>query len=223
MLISWISSAPLLRRGWSDKHYKPISPHTSTPIFTLPSELTAEKFLNFVPVYAARAHPRGIESPRLLGQICRTWREIAFSTPQLWRAIDLDLGQTPLASTHILHLDILSTWLARSKHCPLSISLKYARYAKADLAPLIVEITRHVWRWEHIELLLHNEDLRSVESDFPLLRSLTFGASDYVHEPGALDIISWFGAAPNLTDVALFEGCSPFTTVLPLIRCQCVC
>ncbi|KAJ7286557.1 hypothetical protein C8J57DRAFT_1708816 [Mycena rebaudengoi] len=168
------------------------------PIFTLSSELTAEKFLNFVPVYAARAHPRGIESPKLLGQICRTWREIAFSTPQLWRAIDLDLDQTPLASTHILHLDILSTWLARSKHCPLSISLKYARYAKADLAPLIVEITRHVWRREHIELLLHNEDLRSVESDFPLLRSLTFGASDYVHEPGALDTISWFGAAPQL-------------------------
>ncbi|KAJ7279589.1 hypothetical protein C8J57DRAFT_1570431 [Mycena rebaudengoi] len=89
-----------------------LAPYTY-PILTLPSEITSEIFLHFIPVYPERPDPRRIESPTRLGQICRSWREIAFSTPRLWRAIKLDLDQTP--STHILQLDILSTWLVRSK------------------------------------------------------------------------------------------------------------
>ncbi|KAJ7286582.1 hypothetical protein C8J57DRAFT_952520, partial [Mycena rebaudengoi] len=87
----------------------------------LPSEITSEISLHFIPVYPKRPDPRGIESPTRLDQICRTWREIAFRTPRLWRAIKLDLYQTP--STRILQLDILSTWLLRSKNSPLSVSM----------------------------------------------------------------------------------------------------
>ncbi|KAJ7279645.1 hypothetical protein C8J57DRAFT_1175486 [Mycena rebaudengoi] len=205
-----IAAARLERQDLFEAH---LAPYTY-PILTLPSEIASEIFLHFIPAYPERPDPCGIESPTRLGQICRSWREIAFSTPQLWRAIKLDLDQTP--STHILQLDILSTWLVRSKNSPLSTSMKYARYAKADLAPFIVEITRHAWRWEHIELLLPTDDLHLIgTAEFPLLRSLTFGAGNYVHEPGLIDIESSFDNAPNLTDVTLFEGCSPFRTALP--------
>ncbi|KAJ7279652.1 hypothetical protein C8J57DRAFT_1125405 [Mycena rebaudengoi] len=184
-------------------------------ILTLPPEIVSEIFLHFIPVYPARASPRGTESPKILGQICRTWREIAFTTPRLWRAIELDLDRD--SATRISQFTILSAWLTRSKSSPLSISLKNTLgYHEADLTSFAVEITRHAWRWEHIELLLPTDDLRLIGSaDFPLLRSLTFGAGDYVHDPVSLDIVSLFGDAPNLTDVALLEGCSPFQTALP--------
>ncbi|KAJ7279592.1 hypothetical protein C8J57DRAFT_1570449 [Mycena rebaudengoi] len=103
--------------------------------------------------------------------------------------------------------------------------MKYAlRYpeSEADLTPFVAEITRHSSRWEYVELLLPNEDLRLLASDFPLLRSLTFGANDYV-QPGSLDTITSFNYAPNLTDVALFEGCSPFRTVLPWSQLTHLC
>ncbi|KAJ7286571.1 hypothetical protein C8J57DRAFT_1664792 [Mycena rebaudengoi] len=206
-----LAAARLERQELFETHLIPYK----YPILTLPSEITSEIFLHFIPVYPNRPDPRGIESPTRLGQICRTWREIAFRTPRLWRAIKLDLYQTP--STRILQLDILSTWLLRSKNSPLSISMKYPlSYSEADLPQFAVEITRHSSRWEYVELLLPSDNLRLIGSaDFPLLRSLAFGAGGYFHEPGSLDNVSSFANAPNLTDVTLFKGCSPFRTALP--------
>ncbi|KAJ7286589.1 hypothetical protein C8J57DRAFT_1664817 [Mycena rebaudengoi] len=206
-----LAAARLERQDLFETHLAPYK----YPILTLPFEITSEIFLHFIPFYPERPDPCGIESPARLGQICRTWREIAISTPRLWRAINLDLDQTP--ATHILQLDILSTWLARSKNSPLSISMIYTEsYPEADLTPFTVEFTRHSWRCEHIELLLPSDHLRLIgTADFPLLRCLTFGVGDYVHEPGLIDTVSLFGNAPNLTDVALFDGCSPFQTALP--------
>ncbi|KAJ7280917.1 hypothetical protein C8J57DRAFT_968413, partial [Mycena rebaudengoi] len=90
------------------------------PILTLPTEITSEIFVQFVPAYPNRPPVTGVFCPTVLGQICRTWRSIAFCTPRLWRAIELDLDQ--LLSRR-WSLTLLRTWLARSKDCPLSISL----------------------------------------------------------------------------------------------------
>ncbi|KAJ7742565.1 hypothetical protein B0H16DRAFT_1247778, partial [Mycena metata] len=61
------------------------------PVLTLPPEVMSEIFVHFLPVYPKRAPQKGLLSPSTLGQICCLWREIAFSTPQLWRTVKIFL------------------------------------------------------------------------------------------------------------------------------------
>ncbi|KAJ7491901.1 hypothetical protein FB451DRAFT_1551383 [Mycena latifolia] len=88
------------------------------PVDTLPNEIVSEIFVSFIPAYPDPAPLHGPSSPVVLGQICRTWREIAFSTPALWRAIKVFLADKKDFDTQ---LDILNTWLQRSRSCPFSI------------------------------------------------------------------------------------------------------
>ncbi|KAJ7280877.1 hypothetical protein C8J57DRAFT_1711835 [Mycena rebaudengoi] len=44
------------------------------PILTLPTEMTSEIFVHFLPPYPERPPAIGLFSPEILGQICRTWR-----------------------------------------------------------------------------------------------------------------------------------------------------
>ncbi|KAJ7720010.1 hypothetical protein B0H16DRAFT_1739040 [Mycena metata] len=60
------------------------------PVLTLPNELVSEIFLHFLPEYPRCPPLWGRLSPMTLTQICRQWREIAISTPRLWRAISFN-------------------------------------------------------------------------------------------------------------------------------------
>ncbi|KAJ6588192.1 hypothetical protein B0H19DRAFT_1098293, partial [Mycena capillaripes] len=59
------------------------------PVLTLPNEVVSEIFGHFLPVYPTSPPAIDLLSPNLLGQICRKWREIALTTPVLWRAISV--------------------------------------------------------------------------------------------------------------------------------------
>ncbi|KAJ7623941.1 hypothetical protein DFH06DRAFT_1481780 [Mycena polygramma] len=87
------------------------------PVLALPNkinEIVSEIFMHFLPSYPAFPQLIGAFSPTLLTQICRRWRNIAASTPQLWSAISFDdEGERDG--------DIFELWLKRSRHCPLSI------------------------------------------------------------------------------------------------------
>ncbi|KAJ7280806.1 hypothetical protein C8J57DRAFT_1124314, partial [Mycena rebaudengoi] len=89
------------------------------PVLTLPTDITSEIFVHFLPPYPEHPPPTGPASPEFLAHICQAWREIALSTPRLWRAIELRLPTTSPTRA----LDLLRTWVSRSKYCPLSISL----------------------------------------------------------------------------------------------------
>jgi hypothetical protein len=167
------------------------------PVLTLPIEITSEIFVHFLPPYPERPPAIGLSSPRILGHICRAWREIALSTPLLWRAIDLVPPTMPSTKA----LDLLRTWLSRSKNRPLSISLKSSmRLLEVDFIQAIIS---HSERWEHIDLKLPIASLRLIGADFPLLRSLTLGPTAYAGEDDSLDTISPFSNAPLLKHVAL--------------------
>ncbi|KAJ7208724.1 hypothetical protein C8J57DRAFT_1151499, partial [Mycena rebaudengoi] len=90
------------------------------PIYTLPAEITAGIFVHFLPDYPEHPPMTGLFSPTLLGQICRNWREIAFDTPRLWRAICIYLSGAGID----VRLKLLTTWLSRSKSCAFSLSFK---------------------------------------------------------------------------------------------------
>ncbi|KAJ7280721.1 hypothetical protein C8J57DRAFT_1008013, partial [Mycena rebaudengoi] len=119
------------------------------PILTLPTEITSKIFVHFLPPYPKCPPAIGPSSPHILGQICRTWREIALSTPQLWRAIEL--GSSPWTMSK--ELDLLRTWLSRSKNCPLSIYFQSSSGLLKDDFSFIEAIIPHSERWEHIDFM----------------------------------------------------------------------
>ncbi|KAJ7262412.1 hypothetical protein C8J57DRAFT_1563611 [Mycena rebaudengoi] len=123
------------------------------PIFTLPTEITSEIFVYFLPPYPKCPPTIGLSSPHILGQICRTWREIALSTPLLWQAIELRLP----TKSPTMALDLLRTWVSRSKNCTLSISLQCSpEHLEADFIQAIIPHSEH---WEHINFKLPIESL----------------------------------------------------------------
>ncbi|KAJ7187330.1 hypothetical protein C8R46DRAFT_1059491 [Mycena filopes] len=84
--------APDKPRAKEDEEEDPI-PY---PVLTLPNEIVSEIFIRVLPPYPECPPWKGSLSPSLLTQICRKWREIALSTPELWRAMAFILS-TPAA------------------------------------------------------------------------------------------------------------------------------
>ncbi|KAJ7280817.1 hypothetical protein C8J57DRAFT_1174439 [Mycena rebaudengoi] len=178
------------------------------PILTLPTEITSEIFVHFLPPYPERPLSAGPTSPELLAQICRAWREIALSTPRLWRAIEL----SPPTRSPTKTLDLLRTWVSRSKDCPLLISLQSStQLLKVDFIQAIIP---HSERWEYIDFFLPVRSLRLIGADFPMLRSMNLGPTD-VENTGLLDAIPPLINAPLLKQVALSYSFGPADIQLP--------
>ncbi|KAJ7660146.1 hypothetical protein DFH06DRAFT_914375, partial [Mycena polygramma] len=53
------------------------------PVLTLSPEITSQIFVACLPDHS-RVRPSANTPPLVLPQICRQWREIALSLPELW-------------------------------------------------------------------------------------------------------------------------------------------
>ncbi|KAJ7885080.1 hypothetical protein B0H14DRAFT_2217607, partial [Mycena olivaceomarginata] len=82
------------------------------PVLTLPNEIVSEIFVHSLPVYPSPPPISGLLSPTRLSHICRRWRQVALTTPRLWRAISLPDSYS---------VDRLKVWLDLSGRLPLSI------------------------------------------------------------------------------------------------------
>ncbi|KAF7334569.1 F-box domain-containing protein [Mycena venus] len=166
------------------------------PVLSLPPEIVSEIFANFLPVYPECLPNSGLLSPMLLCRICRLWREIALSTVVLWRAISKE--------RLLAELELLRTWLARSRYYPLSLNLDFKRFnSPSTLVPQFLQTAvHHCRRWEHVEICMPSEHLHLIQGDTPLLQSLTFGPSmlPSVGDHGRLDL---FEQAQQLKSVTL--------------------
>ncbi|KAJ7493170.1 hypothetical protein B0H11DRAFT_951134 [Mycena galericulata] len=177
------------------------------PVFTLPNEIVSEIFSHVLPVYPGC--PPAV-SPTLLSSVCRKWREIALSTPNLWRAISITI---PMDS-HIFESKwrLLETWLARSRKSPLSINLADDRHAEAldsEIAPFIQAILPHCNRWEYLSLLVADPDVFSlIQGDMPLLRHLQIGVTPSMTHSN-VDPVVLFQRAPQLQTVTLLSSLPP--------------
>ncbi|KAK7051896.1 F-box domain-containing protein [Favolaschia claudopus] len=138
------------------------------PVLSLPNEIVAEIFGQFLPTYPTPPESRGTLSPTNLTQICRQWREIALGIPSLWRAIKL----FPHPKSH----STAALWAQRSASCPLSIDAVHVQ----SLSVLLP----HRLRWEHLSLGLRLD--RFEGGSLPLLRSLQL-STDYCHYPAKID------------------------------------
>ncbi|KAJ7604207.1 hypothetical protein FB45DRAFT_880894 [Roridomyces roridus] len=137
------------------------------PILTLPTEITSEIFMQYLPPYPACPPLAGPSSPTCLTHVCRRWREIALATPQCWRAI-------PLVLPASRNEQVVPVWLARSRLLPLSIQMESGDHDGAWLtAATLRALLQCQNRWEHVKLALADSELGRIEGSMPLLRELS--------------------------------------------------
>ncbi|KAJ7612323.1 hypothetical protein DFH06DRAFT_1243631 [Mycena polygramma] len=164
------------------------------PVLSLPSEITSEIFVHFLPAYPKAPPPTGPFSPYQLCQICRQWRDIAVATPALWRTISLSLRETKNVN-HAGHL--LRTLLERSGSCLLSLELASEENFHWQLAQFGRAITNHSAQLEHLTVYARPLDgFPEGDLSLPYLRTLKLGR-------GSENSVTTFLAAPLLRKVKL--------------------
>ncbi|KAJ7186381.1 hypothetical protein C8R46DRAFT_1057069 [Mycena filopes] len=181
------------------------------PVLTLPPEIVSEIFVSFLPSYPEPPPKTGLLSPFLLCQICRQWRAIAASTPDLWRAIAFDLfSASKTFST--AQLERAETWLARSGMRPLSIRLICTPgvYINPSLTILFNKLLALSQRWEYLHLAVPFDFFALVNGNMPFLRALTIRV--YENLPVS-NTVRAFPRAPALRSVLLRQS---FPRALPL-------
>ncbi|KAJ7257972.1 hypothetical protein B0H12DRAFT_1232522 [Mycena haematopus] len=174
------------------------------PVLTLPNEIVSEIFIHFLPVYPVPPPLTGSRSPTTLTHICRTWRNIALTTPALWRAISY-----PLREDQGQLLRILECWLSRSGCLPLSFLMD--SIWDTISGECLDALVPHCARWEFITLAATSEtDIFALQGAMPLLQQLEIKAWDDGPPPSPIR----FCGTSHLRSVTLWQlSCS--TDVLP--------
>jgi hypothetical protein len=149
-----------------------------SPVRRLFPELLSEVFLHCLSPWGQPP----VQSPWLLGQICSGWRAVALSTPRLWSHVDVRVTATSVTPRG----DALRTWIARSKACPLTVSIGFMH------SPLwishstfdVVLSSSHRWQDLHLSyptLSWPSQPFRAINAisgRVPLLRRLRIGGLD---------------------------------------------
>lgn len=143
-------------------------------------------------------------NPLLLGAVCRTWRDIAWSTPRLWTSltVHVDFARQPTQTR------LTQEWLARSGKLPLSIRLVDYKQRNDDInliRPLISAINQYAQRWRNLHIHLPTcmfPWFKPVGNHVPMLEYLKvegkhhFANDDWMDE-NTRDLL-WLGDTPSL-------------------------
>ncbi|KAF9002880.1 hypothetical protein BDQ17DRAFT_1356254 [Cyathus striatus] len=160
----------------------------TSPIRRLPPEVLQEIFMACLPDDRNPCMAAS-EAPMLLTRICNSWYKVAVSTPGLWARIHIVL---PTASSNGIDLSekiqqrqvVVNEWLARSRSCPLSISVYQAfsfsrTYRSSTTEKLHIlffqnTLIAHAQRWYDINLYMTPRFFSVVQripaSDLPMLK-----------------------------------------------------
>ncbi|KAJ7745666.1 hypothetical protein B0H16DRAFT_970024 [Mycena metata] len=191
------------------------------PVVTLPVEITSQIFLHCLPDNPL--DPTAFNPSVVLGLVCRQWRDVALSLPQLWSAWSLAVDGV-VSDNLILHS--LELWQSRSQNRSLTIRLYHQDGAGQDVtsadehwwqlagdsAKLILPtILPHHQRWEHVELNLPLTFLRTLadatpSEGLPCLTHLLLGSTqaDWGGDDASENRpITFFANAPRLRSLHL--------------------
>ncbi|KAJ7158458.1 hypothetical protein C8R46DRAFT_1109227 [Mycena filopes] len=195
-----------------------LSESLTFPVTTLPVEITSEVFLYCVP--DDPQDPSSFNPAIALGHVCRQWRDVALSLPQLWTALSVAVDGVVYGS----HISTgLGSWLLRSQNRPVTIRLHHRDGACPDATGtderwwdiagdktgvILPTILAHHQRWENVEFNIPLTLLRPL-ADFtpndglPSLRHLLLGSAQ--EDWGGNDIrpINLFANAPRLRSLHL--------------------
>ncbi|KAJ7107175.1 hypothetical protein C8R43DRAFT_1114284 [Mycena crocata] len=205
------------------------------PVLTLPNEITSEIFIHFLPTYPLCPPPTGLLSPTLLTHICSRWRQIALSTPALWRAFS---WQFTNSGTFDEKMELLKKWFMRAGSSLLSIEaaedrlptgilleallphrerLEYARLRTSHFDPNLLHEAMISLRRLH--LLLEFDEYPAPPIKFhgvPLLRSVSF---EYRTEGTVM--LPWAQLTSLALDYVFPEECTPILQqAVNLVHCE---
>lgn len=150
--------------------------------------------------------------PVNMSHVCRTWREITLSDPQLWRNIFFYVEDASRPNVKLIDL-----YLERSRDRPLNVSLEigyYGSFPPLDSHPLLATTFDNFMRWKTAKLFiaLGDMDLQMWEKDLysklrggaPLLKTLEVSCKMYMNgDPDdMLPLLLWRNA-PRLTKLAI--------------------
>ncbi|PPQ66993.1 hypothetical protein CVT26_009957 [Gymnopilus dilepis] len=138
-----------------------------------------------------RRYETATEAACAISAVCRGWRDIAISTPQLWTTIDIAVGSPRLLD----HLDTIQAWLSRSKALPLKIELTdsaeenlWYEAESFEIVNFYRNISRiadvlkvHSERWEDLGIYIPSRYLGAfgdIPHVSPVFRSLSLMAMD---------------------------------------------
>ncbi|KAJ7157205.1 hypothetical protein C8R46DRAFT_1004100, partial [Mycena filopes] len=181
------------------------------PILTVPPEIMSEIFLRCLPpapveskVDQPSPHP-GL-APLLLLRVCRTWKEIALSTPHLWDSLHLSDSTLPSPNTMT---KVVTGWFGRAGSSPLTLSLRTQWSLGADaigtiLSPLAPRLKK-LW------LKLDRVDDLANFGPFPILEILKI--SRHMYDPESP--LKLFSVAPRLHRLICTKNAKPSTFILP--------
>ncbi|KAK0448976.1 uncharacterized protein EV420DRAFT_1566466 [Desarmillaria tabescens] len=164
----------------------------------------------------------------VISHVCRVWRSVAVSTPNLWTSVSIEddlLIDDPFTDDKAMHL---KEYLSRSNQKPLRITLS----SSYDIQKHLEILSPHFTRCTNLDLTITDETLDllfAISSGFSSLRRLTVVVEGrYVFndiQPGlspslsGLPFISSFGKAPCLRDV-LLQGVGISYLELPLTKLE---
>ncbi|KAJ7641233.1 hypothetical protein FB45DRAFT_353923 [Roridomyces roridus] len=148
------------------------------PVLSLPSEITSEIFVQFLPSYPERTSFGGPSSPALLLQVYRQWHDVALATPELWSTFKLQMGWRDTPAKSARRQCLLVEWLERSKNCLLSVELACSTIELPVVAAALFDaLVRHSERWQDMTLSLPYQHLHRIAGSFPMIRDLDLDVS----------------------------------------------
>nr|GAT47117.1 predicted protein [Mycena chlorophos] len=190
-------------------HPPAVPGHIDNPVtvLSLPSEILAEIFKAYLPPYPACADiKQASKSPLGLGQICRQWRQIAWSTPSLWRAVYIR-GHVQNPDTWA---DLLRAYLDRSGACGLSIQL----FVSIDDPSVLTNSRKTIGlldaflpyraRWEYLSLDVNAASCALFDGPMPMLKGIELVGWDH-DEAMLYPSLPSFSEAPMLCSMSLWD------------------
>ncbi|KAF5356417.1 hypothetical protein D9758_009465 [Tetrapyrgos nigripes] len=169
-----------------------------SPIRKLPTEIMCEIFLRYQDLHDSgmedgrfleplhdpwHSSPSRVLTALTLSSVCRLWRTISISTPQLWSRFLLVLAENCKALPHLLEL-----YLSRSKQAPLSFHVYVDAGVKATLTivPLLVA-QAHRWFFASWETSDRKDETLltylNAQKDLPLLYAFDMASTMDFEDP----------------------------------------
>ncbi|KAJ7471763.1 hypothetical protein FB451DRAFT_1089812 [Mycena latifolia] len=153
------------------------------------------------------------EPPLLLGCICRQWRDVALSTPELWNVLQVEC---PYFIEEIIPQ--LDRWLLKARALPLTVDIRYKVHPDTSSDDILRLMKRHSEQLQNITLDISPEDFyrfAGIVGPLPGLRKLVLNSRILGHPIYDGSYISAFNAAPQLRDVHFISGFSTKNIALP--------
>jgi F-box-like len=201
----------------------------------LPHELVQQIFFDCLPT-DRNSVMSSDEAPVLLGRICKLWRQISLSTPQLWSSLHVPALNPTFLVKHgrgklLQRAEAVKGWLGLSGSCPLSLSFVFqpgmileedaeSHFAAKHLLQTIILFSQ---RWKDVDFSLTSSVLDQCLStlagtDVPVLERIRFQPFHDQETPPPVQ--KWVSApmfrVPSLRHVTLMSAdCISSDSVLP--------